>query len=234
MPEVMIPEKLYFEVEKIEELSDLENTIILRYLNFYINTPVFKNNQDFHFIWRLDHAYSFTELQCNPLKPPWICYITRKLTNDDIKIFSAENLSGSKLEGFRVGSIPVFPNWEFFEKHFFNVAQHSITREAYKYWETVKQVAQSTGSIFDTPPAPINGNIYNIDDPDERVLGFFEVSAVDTIRTYTFAQDLEPLVIIDRCSPYDWRTFRDPVCCNCLSIPDSQLERPSYWGYVHD
>jgi len=234
MPEVMKPDKLYFKLEEIEELSNLENTIIKRYLNLYLNTPVFRENQNFHFIWRLDHAYSFAELQCHPLKTPVTCYITRKLLSDNIKIFSSEDLAGGKLEDFNIGSILVFPNWEFFEKHFFNVAQHSITKEAYDYWETVKKVAQSTGSIFDTPPAPINGNIYNINDPEERVLGFFEVSAVDTIRTYTFAHDLEPLVIEDRCSPYIWQSRRDPACCNCLEIPDSKLERPGYWGYLND
>ncbi len=231
MPEVIKPEKLDFKLEEIEELSDLENIIIKRYLSLYINTPVFKGDQNLYFTWRIDHAYSFAELQCHPLKTPVSCYITRKLVNDNLKIFSSEDLAGGILENFRVGSILILPNWEFFEKHFFNVAQHSITKEAYNYWETVKKVAQSTGSIFDTPLAPINGNIYNINDSDDRVLGFFEVSTVDTIRTYTYAVDLEPLSIEDRCNPLIWPPWRDSACCNCLEIPDSQLERPGYWGF---
>jgi hypothetical protein len=234
MPEVIKPDKLYFELEEIEELNNLENTIMRNYLNLYINTPIFKNEKDVHFIWRVDHVYSFTELFCHPLKPVDVCYISRKLQSDDIKLFTSEELSGGKLEHFRVGSIDILPSWEFFEKHFFNVAQHSITREAYDYWNTVKLVAQSTGSIFDTPPSPIQGNIYNINDPDDRVLGFFEVSAVDTIRTYTNAEDLEPLYIEDRCDPYNWRTRGNPGCCNCLEIPDSQLERPEYWGFIRE
>jgi hypothetical protein len=234
MPEVAKSEKLYFKLEEIEELSDLENIIIKRYLNLYINTPVLKGDQNLYFIWRIDHAYSFAELQCHPLQTPVSCYITRKLVSDNLKIFSSENLDGGILEDFRVGSILIFPNWEFFEKHFYNVAQHSITKEAYNYWETVKKVAQSTGSIFDTPPAPINGNIYNINDPDDRVLGFFEVSAVDTIRTYTHAVDLEPLAIEDKCNPISWPPRIPPECCNCLMIPDSQLERPGYWGFLRE
>jgi hypothetical protein len=234
MPEVMKPEKLYFELVKVDEINDLQNISLQRYLNIYINTPVKRENQNYYFNWRVDHTYSFTELQCHPLHTPAICYIKRKFENDNIKTFSSENLNGGLLEGFRVASIKVSPNWEFFEKHFFNVAQHSITRETYDYWETVKKVSQSTGSIFDIPPAPIYGNIYNIQDPEERVLGLFEVSAVDTIRTYTFAQDLEPLAVVDRCSILDYRSYRDPACCSCLSIPDSELERPYYWGFLHD
>jgi len=234
MPEVIQPDTLYFSMEEIEELSDLQNTMIKQYLNFYINTPLTVGDQPSYILWRMDHAYSFAELFCHPLKPPATCYITRKLTNDEIKLFSSEDISGNELEDFLVGSIRLFPSWEFFEKHFFNVAQHAITPEAFEYWETVKMVAQSTGSIFDTPPGPINGNVYNIEDPNERVLGFFEVSAVDTIRTYTFAHELEPLFIEDLCNPYDWRPQRSAVCCNCLEIPDSQLERPAYWGYTRN
>jgi len=235
MPEIMKPEKIYYETVMIEETTDLENISSKRYLNIYINTPVIKNNQNFYFNWRVDHTYSFAEISCHPLKPAVVCYIKRKFDNEDVKIFSSENLSGGMLEGFRVASVYLFPDWEFYEKHFYNVAQHSITKEAFTYWETVNKVAQSTGSIFDTPPAPVNGNIYNIENPDERVLGFFEVSAVDTIRTYTFADDLEPIAVSDRCSRlYYYKSIGDPACCDCLTIRDSQLERPLYWGYLHE
>jgi hypothetical protein len=229
MPEVMKPEKIYYDLVKREKINVLGNFTLQWYLNIYISTPVTRNNQKSFFRWRVDHVYSFRE-QCASSTSWKTCYIKRKLT-DDIKNFSSENLSGGFLEGFIAASLLVSPTWEFNEKHFYNVAQHSITKEAYKYWETVNKIAQPTGSIFDTPPAHINGNIYNIDDPDERVLGFFEVSAVNTIRTYTYAHDLEPLYIRHKCSI---ARFPDPTCCNCLTIPDSDLERPHYWDYRHN
>jgi hypothetical protein len=234
MPEVVKPDKLYFELEEIEEISDLENITTKWYLDLYLNTPVFNDDQNLYFIWRLDHVFSSNEVQCHPLMKPVTCYVKRKLISDNLQIFSSENLSGGQLMNYRVGSILVSPSWEFSEKHFYNVAQHSITKEAYDYWEIVKMVAQSTGSIFDTPPGPVYGNIYNVNDPDERVLGFFEVSAVDTIRTYTFATDLKPLFIEERCHPYKPQTWIYPECCNCLLIPDSDLQRPDYWGFLRE
>ena len=232
MPDLVKPDKIYYEMVKIEEINDLENTVFKRYINIYINTPIIKNDQKYYFNWRVNQAFSLTELRCSPLAQPRRCYITRKHVNDEIKIFSSENLYGGTLEGYRVASIYMSPDWEFNEKHFYNVAQHSITKEAYSYWEAVKKIAQSTGSIFDTPPAPINGNIYNINDPEERVLGFFEVSSVDTIRTYTFAHNLLPFYPKDLCDEQLYRSWSDPACCNCLSIPDSKLERPHYWSYI--
>ena len=52
-------------------------------------------------------------------------------------------LNISELENFMVATLELKPLEEFFEKHFYNVAQHSITKEAYVYWETVKKLRLS-------------------------------------------------------------------------------------------
>jgi len=58
------------------------------------------------------------------------------------------------------------------------VEQQSISREAYDFLFLVRDQTAFVGSIFDSPPIPIPGNIFNVDDPEEEVLGFFGVSAV--------------------------------------------------------
>ena len=235
MPEVMKPERLDFKLEIMEEIYSLSNILEKYYLNLYVSTPIKNNNSSFYFIWRMDHVFSFSEVTCpqppNPEGPPptpKTCYAKRNYTDEDIRIFSGDDLYGDKLEDFKVATLDVRPLEEYFQKHFYNVAQHSINKEAYVYWETVKKISKSTGSIFDTPPAPIIGNVYCIDDPDERVLGFFEVSSVDTVRTYTFGHDLTPLAISDPCFPKRISS----ACCECLIIENSTVLRPGYWGYT--
>lgn len=56
------------------------------------------------------------------------------------------------------------------------VYQQSITKEAYKYLSSVIQQGTNSGSVFDTPPFPIKGNIFNINDPEEEVFGYFGVA----------------------------------------------------------
>ncbi|MBX2967632.1 MAG: DUF4249 domain-containing protein [Cyclobacteriaceae bacterium] len=58
------------------------------------------------------------------------------------------------------------------------VQQQALTREAFEFWSKVKDQQTNTGSIFDPIPSQIKGNIYNIDDPDEIVLGFFGASSM--------------------------------------------------------
>jgi hypothetical protein len=59
------------------------------------------------------------------------------------------------------------------------VHQMSISKRAYRFWYLLHIQAQNFGSPFDTPPAEIEGNLYNISDEHERVLGFFGVSRVE-------------------------------------------------------
>ncbi len=58
------------------------------------------------------------------------------------------------------------------------VEQYSLSAEAFEYWNQVKKQQQNTGSIFDSTPAQIKGNIYRTDNPAEVALGYFGASAV--------------------------------------------------------
>ena len=54
----------------------------------------------------------------------------------------------------------------------------------------MKQLNESGGDIFEKQPFPINSNIHNLSDPDEQVLGYFQVSAVKQKRLYIRPDDI--------------------------------------------
>lgn len=58
------------------------------------------------------------------------------------------------------------------------VKQHSLSYNAYLYWEKMRSQAGDTGGLFETQPSSSKGNIYNVNDPGEKVLGYFFVSQV--------------------------------------------------------
>jgi len=115
-----------------------------------------------------------------------------------------------------------------------------------EYWEKLDKTANPVGSIFDTPPSPVQGNIYNINDPVVAVLGFFEAIVTDTTRRFTLNFDLPTFIkpckwdgpplnkYPDHCLncllPTDRDLTRFPDhCLNCQLIPGSSLTKPSYW-----
>ncbi len=67
------------------------------------------------------------------------------------------------------------------------VNQYSISENAYKFWNTVKEQSKNSGGLFDAIPKSIKGNIKNSKDSKEEVLGYFTVSDLH-----------EEIIIIDR------------------------------------
>lgn len=103
--------------------------------------------------------------------------------------------------------------------YYIEVTLYSMTETAHKYWKTVKAQISNVGGIFDNPPITIQGNIKNINNPEEQVLGFFGASDVTRKNTYV-QRSLGPyppvigqlalprVIIIKECIPCDEKNSR--------------------------
>ncbi len=58
------------------------------------------------------------------------------------------------------------------------VRQFSISQKEYEFWYNLTKVNEIGGDIFAAQPYSVPGNIRCVDNPDKRVLGYFQVSAV--------------------------------------------------------
>ena len=56
------------------------------------------------------------------------------------------------------------------------VEQLALSQSAFQYWNEQAKTSQSGGSLFDSQPALSPGNICNVDNENELVIGFFSVS----------------------------------------------------------
>lgn len=94
----------------------------------------------------------------------------------------------------------------------------------------MRELVNNTGSVFDTPPAPIRGNIQNVNDPDEVVLGNFEVANVKLTRIYTTQADV-PFFIPEVCTYSPTRRLDDypKTCLRCSEFENSSNDYPVWW-----
>jgi hypothetical protein len=67
------------------------------------------------------------------------------------------------------------------------VSQYSVSKKEYDFWESMKRSNESGEDIFASQPFSVLSNIHNINDPKERVLGYFQVSAVKQKRIFITA-----------------------------------------------
>lgn len=104
------------------------------------------------------------------------------------KISTINTLNAGHIEGEDVRRIPLTyvsnQSNRLMVKYSLLVRQYALSNAAYQYWNLLEKQNQESGGFYETQPARIEGNIYNVSDPDERVLGFFNVSSVTQRRIY--------------------------------------------------
>ena len=228
LPPLMQADRIYYELVKETSMNEIGNPIENRYIKIFVDTPVKKEGKDGWFRWRMIDTYTVTDLTCGPLDAPTTCYITEEPDPQNIPVFSSEAITTDRLEKFQLASNLFEPRYAYASQHYYNVYQYSITKAAYEYWEKISKIANQEGTIFDPPPATIRGNLFNVNDESEIVLGYFEATAVDTVRTFSFKQDFPDITIPAFCT-YGDVARGEQACCNCLLLDNSTLERPDYW-----
>jgi len=75
------------------------------------------------------------------------------------------------------------------------VNQYSLSQEEFLFWKKLEEITESGGDIFEKQPFPIEGNIRCINNGDEQVLGYFQVSAVKKQRMYITQSQVNELDI---------------------------------------
>jgi hypothetical protein len=70
------------------------------------------------------------------------------------------------------------------------VNQYALTAGEYNFWTNLKKTTEQLGSIFDPLPTNISGNIHNIKNATEPVIGFVGICMVQTKRIFIAASQL--------------------------------------------
>jgi Domain of unknown function (DUF4249) len=113
--------------------------------------------------------------------PNRICWASNNSSSIQLKNTSV--LSENKIDRFPIKFISHETD-RLSIKYSMLIDQYSLNDEEFVYWDKMRNVTQDVGSLYDITPASIPGNIYCIEDPGERVLGFFSVSAKTSKRFF--------------------------------------------------
>jgi hypothetical protein len=231
----LLPEKVgncttYYEFAD-ENYTDGDGTVTLRhFLKIYADANLPASADPLYLRWHVQEDYLFSPTDFpdvfGTIPPP--CYISQNAEPQRIVLHNGAEVQTAVLPNLLLASRLIDPS--FHERHYFTTYQTSLTREAFDFWNQVRLTASQVGSIFDTPPAKIRGNLYNINDSDEMVHGYFQAVNQSYDRFFTLPSDL-PFTLQRYCLYAPERAENDypSECMDCLRAPNSSYRRPSWF-----
>ncbi len=115
------------------------------------------------------------------------CWITRNSSGINIVTTEGRAITDIREQPIRYLS---FSGVELNQRYSIRVKQYAMDSEGYRFWKSLKETNESTGSLFDTQPFPLRGNLQNANDPNEPVLGYFDIATVASQRIFIDKDDL--------------------------------------------
>ena len=228
MPALMAVDSIYFDANTVETVVNQAGvTVTQNRASVLADTRILDPEQDTFLKWHLTSAYIFEERRriC-PTCPPPPCYVINDITPQQMLLFDGRTLKVPEIR--RQEMLSEVIDSRFALAFYFQVIQLTMSEAAYDYFALIDQISNLQGSIFDTPSAPVPGHFSNVNDPDEEVLGFFEVVRADTTRIRIRSDDLDFFVDIP-CPGLPPGATEPDACTNCRLIPNSTLVRPYYF-----
>ncbi len=233
MPEASVLDSVSYEVAT-EKVIDFEGLATLKaFYKIYANsTSIIKNS---YLKWNVTEDYLLTPTyfppppNVPPYPAPPNCYIAQRVDAQRISLFDWTKSSSNTLKKQLIATREI--DWTFLEKHYFTTYQTSLTKEAYEYWRKTNILANQVGSIFDTPPAELKGNLESVGNPAEKTWGYFQVVNQTSARRAFYKFDLPFPLLAKTCEftgSYD-RSLYETRCLECLTIRNSSYTRPSWF-----
>ncbi|MCG8309312.1 MAG: DUF4249 domain-containing protein [Cytophagales bacterium] len=169
----------------------------LKGIQIYVNTHDAQNNT-FYYRWEWEETWVFF----TPY-PSSLVYIDgeiypredninrcwKKSTSTSIEIATSKNLTEDVISEYPL--LYVATNTDRLGvKYSLNVSQYALSEKSYNYWVELQKATESLGTLFDPQPSTVFGNIYNISNDSEVVLGYFDASSKAEKRIFIKRGDL--------------------------------------------
>ncbi len=256
----LLPPAAIDSVYAIVEYKDVSGlTHRMEGLQFYIDNHSYADDTC-NYLWRLTQTYKYNSsftldymfagqyIAVNNPDSLMTCWRTKQV--DDIFTYSTAFLNEPVLNKYPL----VYTSSEtklLSVRYSLLTEQLRISREDYLFWDAVKQQAGSFETLYAQQPVQVSGNMRNIDDDSEVVLGNFTVGGSTMKRIYvdrpplTFYYsicdpDFESMMMVGASPPSRWPIFiteipgmgmalgASDVCFDCR-LEGGLLTKPEFW-----
>ncbi len=256
IPEPIGIDTIYAELEYKQDIDMSHDLVGYR---FILNSNKSASDTNY-FFWNLTETYEFTsDFYIDYIYKGYIekfpnfdsvyrCWKTE--TVPEIFILNTAELSTSQVKNFPLIYVTTETK-KLTIRYSLLVEQFTIDYENYKFWRDINNQITEGGGLFTSQPFQIRGNVKNVTNPDEAVLGYFMVAGISTKRIFVnrppvdfYYQKCNPITDLRGLGftkPPDWpiyltvlpsgkKAYSSEFCFDC-TLKGGNLNPPEFWTY---
>jgi hypothetical protein len=144
---------------------------------------------------------------------------------DCITVASDAEINGQAISGQLIMRAPYTSN----ASYYVEVEQQSLSRGAYNFWKSVRQLVSNTGGLFDAAPQSVQGNIRCMTDPNVTAYGYFGATGVSRMPFYVDRS--KGIGVPDLDFPVNVPYPTNPACIVCENSLYRTPNKPKWWVY---
>ena len=210
--ETMLPcspvDNIYYEIER-KETADPENP--LYGIQFYTDLNP-RSGDARNYRWELEETWEYhseypikiywngKEMVYLPVSSDTLFFCWDSGSVYEIYTGTIKNIITNSLSGIPLNYVSNETS-RLKVKYSLLIKQYSLSDTAYDYWSQLQKLSQETGGLYEPQPPQIRGNIFNINDDNEIVLGNFNVSGLSEKRIFV-AEKFNFFPVCYNCEPY--------------------------------
>ncbi|MBS2098672.1 DUF4249 domain-containing protein [Carboxylicivirga linearis] len=140
--------------------------------------------EDWKFMTPYPERYAYTDdeiLISLPIEN-YICWKTNQSNN--INVYSFSDQIGGEITNKEINFIPSDLSDRLTMRYSVLVKQLTISQEEYEYWRKLAESTEEVGDVFGKQPFSLRGNVFNVNNESEPVMGYFQTGSVLSKRIY--------------------------------------------------
>ena len=205
----------------LKEVPSSKPNVYRRGIQFYVDleasnstSRIFRweatETYEYHSSWPIEWYYDGTVHHVWP--PDYsqsVCWRTVMVKN--VFLLSTEIMEENKYRGFPLHFVDNSSSPRLVYGYSLLVKQYALSKAAYAYWDKMRINSNEQGGMYEKQPLAIRGNLHNVTNPGQDVLGFFGASAMTSKRIFIRKVENLPDEYIPNCAPLDVmrRGFRE-------------------------
>lgn len=159
---------------------------------FYVNSETSPYEQDYY-LWTMEGTYKYesnllihyvfegTLKEFDDVDSLKTCFRSYRI--GEVFTANTDNLSVPKVSAQPLHFLPATDK-KLTIRYSMLTKQYSVSKKAYDFWHAIEQQSSNGGSLYSAQPYQVKGNLKNINDPNEPVLGYFIVAGVSENRVF--------------------------------------------------